>query len=81
MAIVAVSALCLVAAVVADNAARRADGGSLVTHCERLSNVVGRNLVEQGIAAGTADWRRKKQQAFRACVDDRAAFEHLISAE
>ena len=80
-AIFAVSALVIVGTLVAGKAALSTDGDNLVTHCERLSNVVGRNLVEQGIAADTADWRRRKQQAFRACIDDHAAFEHLISAD
>lgn len=79
--IMAVSAMMIVGVLLTGNGALSTDGDNLVMHCERLSNVVGRNLVEHGIAANTADWRRGKQQAFRACIDDHAAFDHLISAD
>jgi hypothetical protein len=80
-AVFAVTALTFVGAFVADKAALRSNDDSLVIRCERLSGVVGRNVVEHGLAADSADWRRQKQLSFRACIDDYAAFERLIAAQ
>jgi hypothetical protein len=80
-AVIAFAAVALAAAFFADRIAVRTAGDSVVLRCDRLSAMVGRNLAERGIAADSADWRRQKQLAFRACLDDPSAFEKLISAQ
>jgi hypothetical protein len=54
---------------------------NLVARCEALSGQLGRSLVEQGIAANSAELRRQKQLAFRTCLDDYEAFKRLSGAE
>jgi hypothetical protein len=77
----ALAALLLTTISIADKAVLKSDEDSLVMRCERMSGVVGRNLVSQGMTSDSASWRRQKQLAFRACIDDYAAFERLISTQ
>jgi len=51
----------------------------LVTRCDRLAGIVGERLAAAGTPAASAEWRRQRQTAFRACIDDYAAFSRLIA--
>jgi hypothetical protein len=71
----------LAAGFIAEKAPPRSTSESLVLRCDQVSGQVGRSLVEQGIAANSAEIRRQKQLAFRACVDDYDAFKRLSGTE
>jgi hypothetical protein len=54
---------------------------SLVMRCEHLSGQVGLKLLDHGVVADSPEFRRQKQHAFGACLDDYDAFTRLVAAE
>jgi hypothetical protein len=79
--VVALSLILMAAGYIAERSPSMGNSENLVMRCDRISGQVGRNLVEQGIAADSAALRHQKQLAFRACVGDYDAFKRLTSAE
>jgi hypothetical protein len=79
--IVALGLMLIAAGYITENTPAQSHSENLVVRCDRISGQVGRSLVEQGIAANSAELRRQKQLAFRTCVDDYDAFKRLAGAE